>query len=146
MVRLIVPGFKYLGPGNKSPPEELFVADFVAVKHDRVYDAAHHRFTILCADLYAVILLIWVCFWSGVSCICLFTKFAFECCTGITFYPLRFFKKMEFILLMLVICALLWLGIIEMRLSGWRNARAINTCVLESTWESLECLLNQNRS
>lgn len=144
MVCLVVPGFKYLGPGNKLPREELLVADFVALEHDRVYETASHRWTIACADLRAAMLLLWVSFWAGLSSVCLLVKFTLERCCGITFYPFRFLNKMEFVIVVLLMCTLLWLAVIEMRLSGWRNRDAINECVRATTLESLECLLTRN--
>lgn len=137
-----VPGFKYLGPGNKLPVEPLFIADAIALEHDKTYSMPNvSSEQITRSDIRAVVLLTWVSVWSAISSVCLLVKVVAERLFGTTFYPFALFSTMDFLMSLLLIVALLWLSILEMRLQGLQHNKPANACVQSDTMKSVRCLL-----
>nr|QKT21483.1 putative coat protein [Vesanto virus] len=144
----VVPGFRYLGPGNEVPPvaeDDLCELDAIARQHDLAYDAARSSAEVARADWRAIRDFAKVGVLGLLAGSLLLGKLLLERLTT-CFYPGRFFAAMDLLFAMLLVLCLSWIWLLDYRLESEymvRARRGALPCAQASTWNTLRCLLEQ---
>lgn len=138
--RIIVPGYRFLGPGNSIPVDAREYLDSIALRHDITYVEGSSSREVSIHDVFTAVRFFVVACWAFLSGVLLLAKACIESVLKTQFYPVQHFRLMDLVYGVLLLFALSWLLLLEMRLYEDFH-RYKHECLRRSSnsWALLRC-------